>query len=415
MAMSYSDAKSQLESDKEDVTNLLHKFIGKILSTKCSNAFVECESILRGLRFPREPHGDLPDDILEVKSKDSEALLALMQQPVDDEGTVKPLCAVPNFLEEAAMFESAGYGFGPFNYSILCALRRLAANTEGLKKIRLWGKVLGSGKDYWIAEGVLVAPGEATEDPLFEPQGTGANFYSYWVTTDLNDVEWNKLPDVEPQHIIISRDCQKVLSGTLDAPVSCYPFFPGTERNYLRAIIARITADTVLSITGYLVKNEEGEGLQESENFVFPKAPSLKEPTTWCHGVSYILRNGRTSYPDEEPVEGENEEAKNKERDAVVALDPPQDVLRAINAEHWALKVSECQTTAHAHSLKWPGAVVCLRGTAFTNIYVGYGRQLTAKEYSPCAPTAVQQEAPDGPEQPEPQPPEGPPAPAEQG
>lgn len=414
--MDFGDAKAHLEGEKADTMDLLEKFLMKVFSNKCKNQYVECETILRSLRYPKVPHGDLPEDILEKRTEWAENKLKILKQPTEEDGTtVKPLCSVPNFLEEAQLFETAGYGFGQQNFAIVCALRQLAGNAEGLKKIRLWGKILGSKGDYWVAEGLMDGAGEATEDPLFEPQGTGANFYSYWVASHL-DGNWEKLPDVDPAQITVSRQIEYIVSGNLDTTIASIPFFPGTERHYLRAVIARITADTVLTMTGFLEKNEDGGGIKEAEEFVFPSSPSeLLNAAKWSHCVDYILINGRTSYPEVADPEAEDAEAKLKEFKLLNALDPPKDILRPIEAAKWALKLCRATGVAHAHSLKWPGAISTIKGTAFANLYVGYGRQMTAKEYTPKPPFSVQNEEPEGEEQPEPQPVGGLPAPEEEG
>ena len=51
--------------------------------------------------------------------------------------------------------------------------------------MRLWGKILGRNKDYFIAEGVAgtnVEDGELPPD--VEARGSGVNTKSYWATTD---------------------------------------------------------------------------------------------------------------------------------------------------------------------------------------------------------------------------------------
>lgn len=53
---------------------------------------------------------------------------------------------------------------------------------------------------------------------------------------------WVQLPDVTPKQISVSRKIVKALTGNLDQEIIVYPEFPGTERNYLRAQIARISA-----------------------------------------------------------------------------------------------------------------------------------------------------------------------------
>jgi len=47
--------------------------------------------------------------------------------------------------------------------------------------VRLWGKILGSKQDYFIAEGVSDDLGEQPEMPAnVEAKGTGVNKLGYW-------------------------------------------------------------------------------------------------------------------------------------------------------------------------------------------------------------------------------------------
>lgn len=77
-----------------------------------------------------------------------------------------------------------------------------------------------------------------------EDLGHGINRYVYFVCHNLMDGEWVELPPVTPHQINVSRRMMKYLTGNLNAEISSYPIFPGTERNYLRALIARISAGT---------------------------------------------------------------------------------------------------------------------------------------------------------------------------
>lgn len=77
-----------------------------------------------------------------------------------------------------------------------------------------------------------------------EEIGHGGNRYVYFVCRHLSDGEWVELPPITPHQINVSRRMMKYLTGNLDAEISSYPAFPGTERNYLRALIARISAGT---------------------------------------------------------------------------------------------------------------------------------------------------------------------------
>lgn len=79
-----------------------------------------------------------------------------------------------------------------------------------------------------------------------ELNGHGVNRHVYYVCNDLND-EWVELPPVTPHQVNVSRRIKKYLTGDLDEPIVSYPSFPGTERNLLRALIARISAGTHIS------------------------------------------------------------------------------------------------------------------------------------------------------------------------
>lgn len=74
---------------------------------------------------------------------------------------------------------------------------------------------------------------------------------------------WVKLPQVTPAQITIARDIKKLFTGDLKAPVTTFPPFPGTESNYLRTQIARITATTHISPSGYFQSPEEEEEDEE--------------------------------------------------------------------------------------------------------------------------------------------------------
>ena len=66
--------------------------------------------------------------------------------------------------------------------------------------MRFFGKISGSERDYYVAEGTLEGgdEGDEVEKPAdFEPRGTGVNKYVYWVTNNILD-KWTKLPDLNP-------------------------------------------------------------------------------------------------------------------------------------------------------------------------------------------------------------------------
>lgn len=77
-----------------------------------------------------------------------------------------------------------------------------------------------------------------------ESPGRGVNRMVYFVCTDLMTDEWIELPPATPHQINVSRRVTKYLTADLDHDVAS---FPGTERVYLRALIARISAGTSIS------------------------------------------------------------------------------------------------------------------------------------------------------------------------
>ncbi|CAG2063684.1 unnamed protein product, partial [Timema podura] len=73
------------------------------------------------------------------------------------------------------------------------------------------------------------------------------------------------LPDVTPQQINVARQIKKYFTGDLNTEILTYPPFPGTEINYLRAQIARISAGTQVSPLGFYYFDEEEEEDEEEE------------------------------------------------------------------------------------------------------------------------------------------------------
>lgn len=59
-------------------------------------------------------------------------------------------------------------------------------------KLRFWGKILGTKKDYYIVEGVYENPEDPPEMAAhIENRGTGINKLTYWVTTTRNSLKLN--------------------------------------------------------------------------------------------------------------------------------------------------------------------------------------------------------------------------------
>ncbi|TGZ51177.1 hypothetical protein CRM22_010755, partial [Opisthorchis felineus] len=101
-----------------------------------------------------------------------------------------------------------------------------------------------------------------------------------------------------------------LFTGNLDAKVDRTPPFPGTETNYLRAKIARISAATHISPEGFYhfgeeeeeeaIDEEEGERQNYVKNEEYEPLPMEKLADRslqhWVHHVSYILPQGRVTW-----------------------------------------------------------------------------------------------------------------------
>jgi len=73
---------------------------------------------------------------------------------------------MPNMMEQSKMFEWAGINFGEETiYLIQKSLKRLA-QTSSASPLRFFGKIFGTKKDYWVAQGQLPFSEEVSKNPL---------------------------------------------------------------------------------------------------------------------------------------------------------------------------------------------------------------------------------------------------------
>lgn len=172
--------------------------------------------------------------------------------------------------------------------------------------------------------------------------GRGCNRYSYFVVNCLYD-DWIELPIVTPRQIVVSRQIKKFFTGDLEASIVSFPCFPGKEKHYLRAMIARISAGTHIAPQGYyrrMTKKEkdlfdglnmdeleeeaeeedynEGEEdmpqdndvmLLKNERFEIEPLSTFATPVAWVHCRPNILNQGRIVWFDEEKARKEREKA----------------------------------------------------------------------------------------------------------
>ena len=236
---------------------------------------------------------------------------------------------------------------------------------------------------------------------------------------------WTKLPIVTPAQISQARLIRHFFTGNLSEEIQSYPAYPGTEKNYLRAQIARISAATVVSPAGKFKFSEEEEeaeeeggreNYQENEDFKGATLSELvdEELNGWIHHVQEILPQGRTKWwnpgenADKEEEENEDEEEMKAETEEI---EPEQakPLLTPIGADNdiqntkaWTAKVSSNLIPQYAcafvRSNVWPGAFAFARGMVWENLYVGFGHKYDTKDYGPELPPIPANEYSDGPE-----------------
>ncbi|XP_018396304.1 PREDICTED: radial spoke head protein 4 homolog A [Cyphomyrmex costatus] len=262
--------------------------------------------------------------------------------------------------------------------------------------------------------------------------GSGLNKKVYFVCNTPGVDEWIELPTVTPQQIVIARQIVRYCTGNLETPIHTFPPFPGTEKNYLRAQIARISATTHVSPIGFFVfsgededeeTEEERKGNELLENMNYDPLPikDLVDPSmsNWCHHSPYILKQGRTVWWNskeenivDEVFEEEEEELEDDvEKDKIKMMEkkigPPlliplsEDAIIDSVIPWTARQSSYVQSdvaVALIRSNIWPGAFAFAVGKCFATMYIGWGHKYNAYNYSPSHMSPVQDQYKIGPE-----------------
>jgi radial spoke head protein 4A len=390
-------------------------------------------------------------------SEDEEAA-----EPEEDEEDKGELCDV---VVEQAHFNRFGEGLPETEaFRVMVSMKRLL-DKEPLAKLRFWGKVIGTKHDYYVVEGKIDENRVPEKEPVDEDQpeivgkpletifqglntyrtkepvhvaaedGRGVNEFKYYVSNTADPTTWVQLPDVLPSHITAARHITKLFSGVLDAHVDCHPPFPGVERHYLRAQIARISHGTIVCPKDIYTtevpdddEDEDEEGVKKPKRFEvkpYEEIPSqntqevpdaedpeavaplktwffgykhdeLMEPKSWVHCVPQMLAEGRvTKYkPEDDDANPDEEEDTNAPVQnewvhpflADVAHDKPLSFVSHSRSSFpaWALRKayhneSSVNRLYLARSLRWPGAFCYAEceddkpGANFQNMYVGNG------------------------------------------
>eukprot|EP01135_Chromosphaera_perkinsii_P010354 Nk52_evm26s2118 gene=Nk52_evmTU26s2118 len=437
-------------------TNLydhLSDVVLKLLEEKPENAcdvFEELSYEIKRSRYLSEQEPDasitqgetLEDNADQVANANMQKSLFLTMDPDDPDAEAYDNPALPDVLSTFSMFQSAGVGLGKAeSFKLMLALKKLC-DTEPLQTVRFWGKMFGLKGNYYIVEGEY-KEGEGEEEEEEEPEveveeekpeeeegeegekdvlpvpqvkpkvtipketKTGANKYNYWVCSELGQ-PWIKLPNVTPQQICAARHITKFLYGNLEHQIESYPEFPGVEKNYLRAQIARISATCDISPAGYYVFEEGEDGDEDLEG---PKDAYIVNPefggfppreltnlTNWVHHQQYILPQGRTVWfnpaPPKEERDDDDEEGEDDQEEPEIEPESGPSLLGPVSEDEelegipaWSARVSSNFAPQFSpvllRSQAWPGACAVANGLKFANIYIGWGQKYAPSQYTP--------------------------------
>ena len=229
------------------------------------------------------------------------------------------------------------------------------------------------------------------------------------------------MPDCKPNQVVAARQIKHIMTGDLNAEIQSNPTFPGKERHFLRAQLARIFAATTIAPKGLFEIDEDTQLMKFAEDFAMPSADDMKSLENWSNVSPSILLNGRTSYVAPKGLDEEAAEAWMADK---TENDPQVDRFRTLDQHapsqgmetSWVSKLAgDAQqytkgegTVAYGvnviKSIRWPGALTVCKGGKFTNVYIGYGVKREGPSFNPTVPPVVDKEPQDPEEQPEPNP-----------
>ena len=176
-----------------------------------------------------------------------------------------------------SVYQWAGIDFGEYNALLLQKTLKKLSVELNISNLRLWGKILGTEKDYYIAEGSAEATDPNPNPPDdFEARGTGINTYGYWVANSPMG-PWTALEDLTPADLGAARTIKTHFTGNLDRQIVTNPFYFRSEKHFLRAQIARITfATTLVPARVYRFQEESTTEIEENQ----PEEGPIPVPST---------------------------------------------------------------------------------------------------------------------------------------
>ncbi|KRX05140.1 hypothetical protein PPERSA_06774 [Pseudocohnilembus persalinus] len=434
--MSQGDLKQILKEkgqDDKDLYSHLANVVSKYLLDNPDNCYDILEDYSLNVKqsnYDFKNHDQTEDNSQRIRENNGELkeyvektnkFLEKLNDGGEEPQPVETVGYVPNFMEEAKWFEKAGVGFGEEEtYRIFKSLTALSFKKQATQ-VRLWGKILCSGKDYWVAEGLAEnADDDNVPDEVEKKGQPGVNLKNYWVTTDLMG-EWTELPYVTPQQIIVSRQIKYVFTGDLNRKVITNPHFEGLEQHLLKCQIVRISHTTSIIPAGLYKVNEdeprELDNVQEElgEDFKYPEFEQLAKLNGWVHYSQGILNEGRQTHSYKGVPEGDDNEEELKKQ--YEQKDPFEPRLKPLSQDQppkgynsaWSIKSLGDTTNYNIYhttgtqnngvisikSLVWPGFINVYFQQQQSSLYIGQGFKNSDQLYYPALPETVLEEVVD--------------------
>jgi len=338
---------------------------------------------------------------------------------------------MPDLLQDnKTIYQWAGLSFGEQNCMLLQKAMQKLGKESGASKLRFWGKINGTQRDYWIVEGIAEPPADDAEKPAnMEARGTGVNEFGYWVCNCPSENKWTLLPDLCPEDVAIARQVKFHFTGDLENRIITNPFLHKREKFLLRAQIARISVSTTLVPKGMFRMVEEStteieENVPEEGPVPIPSVQQMCKADNWVHHPKSILNCCRVTLMEEEAPEGVEPEDFMKAR---MEKDPSEPRLKSISndkcikgAPAWTVRgygdMTEFQAAnptaakqvfgvAVVRCNTWPGAYSFFtQQKQHMQVYVGDGLKFEEKTYYPVHTPKMQEDPEDRPTYAEPNP-----------
>ena len=317
-----------------------------------------------------------------------------------------PFDAIQNLSRDSELLDWGGVGLEKdecfyIHRKMIELYSSMMDSDDPINKVRFWGKLLGcKGLDYYIFECECDSAVEENDGVAMEGR-EGANKYTYYALQ--GDGKLTVLPHVTEEHIRCARQVRKFLTGNLNVSVSAYPSFPGSEANFVRAIISLISSDTAVAPISFFGTSDDDDNTTIVSKIGDEESPpealnsdNASDLSSWTHFQNCIDSMGRMTAPPmitnddgEEVVDPRYENSTREREDALSVLSENEDVWRSTQ-----LPCSGSTQVGVVKSLKWPGAIAVapVGELRFVNCYVGYGLTSVPVTYTPPILPSLQSE-----------------------